>query len=212
MNLWNKQTKKNRKGEGGGARVAATGWCLFKHSHRIGNESLYLRESSSCNVQEPIGEWAAQAATPGAGASLKTMASVVIDLLCMSQSCGASKCSTKGSGTPLSTREASTWNICYVSPLLLPKCIFIFIYLFLIKTNQLTCKITVLMFRALEKLCSVQMVSKACTGENRRQRRQTNKLANQKTFSLSIRRDIIPFLIKALTHLFFCFFWWRLRP
>lgn len=91
------------------------------------------------------------------------------------------------------------------------KMYFLFIYLFLIKTNQLTCKITVLMFRALEKLCSVQMVSKACTGENRRQRRQTNKLANQKTFSLSIRRDIIPFLIKALTHLFF-FFWWRLRP
>lgn len=62
-----------------------------------------------------------------------------------------------------------------------PKCIF------LIKINQLTCKITVLMFLALEKLCSMQMVSQTCTGENRRQPKQTNKQANQKTFSLSIR-------------------------
>lgn len=55
------------------------------------------------------------------------------------------------------------------------------------------------MFLALEKLCSMQMVSQTCTGENRRQKKQTNKQANQKSFSLSIRRDMIPFLIKALT-------------
>lgn len=40
-------------------------------------------------------------------------------------------------------------------------------------------------------------------GETEDNQRQTNKLANQKTFSLSIRRDIILFLIKALTLFFF---------
>lgn len=54
------------------------------------------------------------------------------------------------------------------------------VFFFLIKMNQLTCKITVLMFLSLEKLCSMQMVSQTCTGENTRQQKQTNKQANQK--------------------------------
>lgn len=124
--------------------------------------------------------------------SLKMMASVVIDLLCISQSCGVSKGSTQRLWDFLGTGEASTWNMKYVphaptvSTLCFPSTKFFFLS-FLIKMNQLTCKITVLMFLALEKLCSMQMVSKTCTGENRRQEKQTNKLANQKTFSLSIR-------------------------
>lgn len=125
--------------------------------------------------------------------SLKMMASVVIDLLCISQSCGVSKGSTQRLWDFLGKGEASTWNMKYVphaptvSTLCFPSTKMFFFFSFLIKMNQLTCKITVLMFLALEKLCSMQMVSKTCTGENRRQQKQTNKLANQKTFSLSIR-------------------------
>lgn len=112
--------------------------------------------------------------------SLKMMRSVVIDLLCISQSCVLSKSSTKNF---LSTGEAFTWNMTYVphtptvSTLFFP---YTKMYFFLIKMNQLTCKITVLMFLSLEKLCSMQMVSQTCTGENTRQQKQTNKQANQK--------------------------------
>lgn len=46
---------------------------------------------------------------------------------------------------------------------------------FLIKINQLACKITVLVFPTLEKLCSIQLISQMGTGEKRRQQKQTTK-------------------------------------
>lgn len=46
--------------------------------------------------------------------SLKMMASVVIDLLCISQSCGVSKGGTQRLWDFLGKGEASTWNMKYV--------------------------------------------------------------------------------------------------
>lgn len=71
----------------------------------------------------------------------------------------------------------------------------------LIKMDHLTCKITVPMFLALAKLCSVQMVSQTCNGrkKNRQQNKQTNKLTKKRFPFQFPHRDMIPFLIKALT-------------
>lgn len=64
-------------------------------------------------------------------------------------------------------KVCSTYTLCFCFFFsFLPTLFFFFLE---IKTNQLTCKITVLMFLCLEKFCSMQMVSQTCTGENRRQ-------------------------------------------
>lgn len=197
-----------QKGRGGGQQVGV--YLNQSQNQQQVTLSLWRQQLQHAGANWQLGS-AVHTAMRRARMSLKMMGSVVIDLLCISQSCGVSKCSTKGSGTFWAQEELphGTWSMFPIHPLSLH---YVFpstkmFFFFLIKMNQLTCKITVLMFLALEKLCSMQMVSKTCTGENRRQQKQTNKLANQKTFSLSIRWDIIPFLIKALTR-----FLWRLRP